>query len=728
MAAIPEGPNMVLAVSSAIFTVLAWPLRDCSTPVIRDAREAANSSSPSMGSTMRSVVRHALLHKTKRLWSSQREQWFIDQIPDGATVLDLGAGSMHVRMALEQAGRRRISYTPADVVDRGASRMLVCHFNLHEYPLQVRAPEPTHVVLQGVLEYVYDKLLLLRALRCAYPRASLLVSYTVGHKVGQFESDGWVAPLTHANLQEMFSTLGLLVETKRVGCLPALHQDCMRLRPAPIRDLPRQMCAGFGSAGGGAGGGGHGLKESPEGTARALAETAQGRSSATSSPNRSQRVTQRMCDAMGKGGALAHRGPRAQQAVTQSAVVSGEAASSEQETAEVAEAAEEAELQAAQAAVMRLLSTSRGTSCRQSMPIFISRFGNVLNLGDEMSAEIGAALLGVHVPPASPHGRAVATQPEVHLTTSAATHPKLLLVGSVLANARSGDVVAGAGFKPSAGNFQRLSLLRNGSVRVVLVRGPRTCGALHGLWEVQGNQTNSTPLGSPDDRQQLSGKATLGPGTWPRSMACPMAVCDPAVLAHLLLPDWHGLRRAGPPPPDDATPSMDAIDGEPRPRPLLCVVPHVNDHRHVLYAVKVAVKLEQQSQRRKGQHARVVVRVVGVALNGTTPLHFMRELMPCGLVVATALHGIILADAVRIPAVWLPGKQPAAKFLDYFEGVRKPLHRVQSLSEAVQMLSEHAPLCPRFRVHELLALATSFLSRFPFDAICSPPAPAPQTM
>ena len=49
---------------------------------------------------------------------------------------------------------------------------------------------------------------------------------------------------------------------------------------------------------------------------------------------------------------------------------------------------------------------------------------------------------------------------------------------------------------------------------------------------------------------------------------------------------------------------------------------------------------------------------------------------------------------------------------------------VGRLDEAVSMLlggggaRAALPLCPRFRVSELLELATRFVSRFPFHAIC----------
>ena len=146
---------------------------------------------------------------------------------------------MHLKAALHRAGRT-IHYTPVDAIDRGDASMLLCHFNLHEYPLRV-TPAPSVLVMQGVLEYVYDKLLLLRVLRCAYPSAAMLLSYTVGHRVGLFEEHGWVAPLTSGNVKELLSTLGLqLRERGSVG-----GQQCMRLVPTPLEQLPPELCGGW---------------------------------------------------------------------------------------------------------------------------------------------------------------------------------------------------------------------------------------------------------------------------------------------------------------------------------------------------------------------------------------------------------------------------------------------------------------------------------------------------
>jgi hypothetical protein len=256
---------------SAHGPIFMWLVRDCSSTAPAASRSATLNAT--FGATMASIKRHTKLHLMNKSWT-HREDWFVARIPDGAAVLDMGAGAMHLRVALRAAGRRAFSYTPVDVTDRGDPRMLLCHFNLHEYPLRV-LPVPTVVVLQGVIEYVYDKALLLRSLRCAYPRAhsvpqsrrttthagadvltssscdcssplagaTFLLSYAVGHRTGENEAHGWVAPLTRHNLRELFGVFGLSM-SESTSCLAG--QQCMRLTPTPLASLPAETCGGFG--------------------------------------------------------------------------------------------------------------------------------------------------------------------------------------------------------------------------------------------------------------------------------------------------------------------------------------------------------------------------------------------------------------------------------------------------------------------------------------------------
>jgi hypothetical protein len=188
----------------------SWPIRDCSSPLTH-----ANGPHPRFGSSMISVQRHKDLHHqnaTRSVWSS-REAWFVDRIPDGAAVLDIGAGAMHLLASLRQAKKSRVKYMAVDAVERGAD---------------------AHVRL--------CKVLLLRSLRCAYPRATMLLSYNAGHRVGQFEAHGWVAPLTLGQLNETFETLGLDTMEKVNNCAGLRGQRCLVLKLRPLRTLHPIVC------------------------------------------------------------------------------------------------------------------------------------------------------------------------------------------------------------------------------------------------------------------------------------------------------------------------------------------------------------------------------------------------------------------------------------------------------------------------------------------------------
>lgn len=106
---------------------------------------------------MASILAHTHLHNKSakpggRFWG-QREPFFLANVPNGSVVLDLGAGSMHFGSKLD----RSVTYIPVDAIDRGESSMRVCNFNWHEYPMSI-SPTPTVLVVQGLFEYIYDKL------------------------------------------------------------------------------------------------------------------------------------------------------------------------------------------------------------------------------------------------------------------------------------------------------------------------------------------------------------------------------------------------------------------------------------------------------------------------------------------------------------------------------------------------------------------------------------------
>lgn len=220
----------------------AWPLKDCSAivpPLHESSGSPALQGTPAAESNMASIVQHKSLHQKSRFWG-QREPWFVSNIPNNSVVADLGCGAMHLRSALESSFHTGVQYIPVDAVHRGDAAMRLCNLNKHEYPLNLH-PTPTVIVVQGVFEYIYDKLLFLRVLRCSYPRAVLLLSYAIGHRVGAFKAQGWVAPLLPEQLSEIFNVLQLNVTSRLPNCFP--DQACLRLVSATLRP-PSDVCAG----------------------------------------------------------------------------------------------------------------------------------------------------------------------------------------------------------------------------------------------------------------------------------------------------------------------------------------------------------------------------------------------------------------------------------------------------------------------------------------------------
>ena len=102
------------------------------------------------------------------------------------------------------------------------------------------------------------------------------------------------------------------------------------------------------------------------------------------------------------------------------------------------------------------------------------------------------------------------------------------------------------------------------------------------------------------------------------------------------------------------------------------------------------------------------------------------SLLACDLVLSSALHGIIFADALRVPSVWLHSphasggltSQPPFKYRDYFESVGDGDGRpVRTVEEALTLL-DGGDLRPRFTLGRLLHFARRYVEAFPFDAVC----------
>lgn len=104
--------------------------------------------------------------------------------PNVKVLMDLGAGARALEKDVQVMHKLpSLTYIPVDIFKRDEPRMRVCDFNNFEFPLEVEPP-PDVIVLQGVLEYVYDKMLLLRVLHEAYPAARLIGSYHAAPKNG----------------------------------------------------------------------------------------------------------------------------------------------------------------------------------------------------------------------------------------------------------------------------------------------------------------------------------------------------------------------------------------------------------------------------------------------------------------------------------------------------------------------------------------------------------------
>lgn len=163
-----------------------------------------------------------------------REMWFVQRTPEDAVVLDLGAGAMHLNKSLVKHEKRAI-YVPSDGVDRGEPSMRVCNYRYMQLPVCVE-PTPTVVVMQGVLEYQFDKVSFLRAFRCAYRDATILLSSYVAERPNDLRTT-----LTFNQFNEIFTLLDLKVTNSSACALPLTRPHCWELKPLPLT-RPKLTC------------------------------------------------------------------------------------------------------------------------------------------------------------------------------------------------------------------------------------------------------------------------------------------------------------------------------------------------------------------------------------------------------------------------------------------------------------------------------------------------------
>lgn len=85
------------------------------------------------------------------------------------------------------------------------------------------------------------------------------------------------------------------------------------------------------------------------------------------------------------------------------------------------------------------------------------------------------------------------------------------------------------------------------------------------------------------------------------------------------------------------------------------------------------------------------------------PLRILESMLGAELVVSSSLHGIIFAESLGIPAIWLssPGGEAQFKYLDYYEGTsRFGIEPIETIAEA---LVAQPPVLPVFDFEKLLA-------------------------
>jgi predicted GH43/DUF377 family glycosyl hydrolase/glycosyltransferase involved in cell wall biosynthesis len=133
----------------------------------------------------------------------------------------------------------------------------------------------------------------------------------------------------------------------------------------------------------------------------------------------------------------------------------------------------------------------------------------------------------------------------------------------------------------------------------------------------------------------------------------------------------------------------------------LCVIPHYKDH----------LFLEQQ-------HPELADSFLSV---DAMPLDFVKDMLGVELVVSSSLHGIIFAEALGIPALWLApvNGEDELKYYDYYYGTGR--YHVKRFSTIGAALRAEPMALPKFRFED-------YLRTFPQDAIrglCTSPPPEP---
>jgi len=128
------------------------------------------------------------LASTTGWWNPSRARRVAAVIPDGARVLDLGAGSMVLKNHLKP----HCTYIPADIYDRGQG-CIVVDLNEFEFP----DDRYDWVTMIGLIEYLKDPRWVLTRAGQAAPR--IIASYNPTYAVRNFRprrNRGWICHLS----------------------------------------------------------------------------------------------------------------------------------------------------------------------------------------------------------------------------------------------------------------------------------------------------------------------------------------------------------------------------------------------------------------------------------------------------------------------------------------------------------------------------------------------------
>ena len=84
------------------------------------------------------------------------------------------------------------------------------------------------------------------------------------------------------------------------------------------------------------------------------------------------------------------------------------------------------------------------------------------------------------------------------------------------------------------------------------------------------------------------------------------------------------------------------------------------------------------------------------------PLTVLKQMLGAELVISSSLHGLIFAESLGIPAIWIdsPGKEAHFKYLDYYAGTGRT--NIQAVGNLLDAMNMTPPPLPTFNFQELL--------------------------